>query len=184
MTQHNYLQLHHSISELELPLSSSEIHGNMCGYLCAGARHQAETYFNFLLSNHSNNSRTIAGMLFEVYALNQQQIENLDCEFQLLLPDDNEPLEARSRAFASWCEGFMQAMTICGINCESLHDEEAQDSLLHIIEFAKLDYENLDISDQDEFALMEVIEYTRMAVLHIRHDLIEQAVTINKQTKH
>ena len=177
--QDNYLELHHSMSQLELPLSSSGLHGNMCGYLCAGARGYAEKYFNYLLTqkNNAENARAMANMLFEIYTLNQVQIENLDCEFQLLLPDDDEPLPKRAAAFAAWCVGFTQAMKRCGIQCDTLQDEEAQDALLHITEFGNINHDTLDISEQDEQALMEVIEYTRIAVLHIRQDLSEQEAT-------
>lgn len=50
-------------------------------------------------------------------------------------------------------------------------DEEDQEALQHIIEFAQLDCDLLDVDEEDEQALMEVSEYTRMAVLRLHNDL-------------
>lgn len=40
-----------SISVLALTMSGSELHGIMCGYLCAGADSQGEAYIRALLNN-------------------------------------------------------------------------------------------------------------------------------------
>lgn len=37
-----------TISVLELPISGSELHGIMCGYLCAGAPTEGEAYLRAL----------------------------------------------------------------------------------------------------------------------------------------
>ena len=106
-----------------------------------------------------------------MYTVSQHQLSNFDFEFQLLLPDEHEPLINRAQAFSEWCEGFTQGITIGGVSYEQLQEEESQEALQHLLEFAQLEYESLEVSEEDEKALMEVSEYTRMAVIRLYGDL-------------
>ncbi|VEG91660.1 UPF0149 family protein [Legionella spiritensis] len=161
------------IAVLNLPVSSSELHGVMCGYLCAGASREGEEYLRALVMHHKDDATRAAALaLFNVYALSQQQIDALDFEFQLLLPDEHEPLVSRAQAFSEWCEGFTQGITMAGVSYDQFDDDEAQEVLQHILEFAQLDYESLQVDEEDEKALMEVSEYARMAVLRLHGDLL------------
>lgn len=161
-----------SIAVLSLPISGSELHGVMCGYLCAGATSEGEAYLRALMNNKSDTGLRIAALaLFGVYAVSQQQIVSFDFEFQLLLPDEEDALVDRAQAFSEWCEGFTQGITLAGVGYDDLHEEEAQEALEHLTEFAQLDYHTLHIDEEDEHALMEVNEYARMAVLRIYSDL-------------
>lgn len=166
-----------ALAPLALPISISELHGVVCGYLCAGAGSQAETYIRALATRQkSAEMRNATSALFNLFSISQQQIENFDFEFQLLLPEESEPLPERAKAFSDWCGGFIQGLNLVGIGFDVLHEEEAQDALQHIADFAELDHEEVRIGEEDERALMEVSEYTRMAVLRIHGDLLTNEV--------
>jgi len=162
-----------NIAALALPISASELHGVMCGYLCAGASREGESYLQALMFNRKKDDLTrIANLeMFKIYSVSQHQLANLDFEFQMLLPEDEEALVVRAQAFSEWCEGFTQGMTLAGVSYEQLEEEDSQDALQHIQEFAQLDYENLEVSEEDEKALVDVSEYARMAVLRLCGDL-------------
>jgi uncharacterized protein YgfB (UPF0149 family) len=168
-----YIDFVETIEPLELDLSVSELHGIMCGYLCAGADNQGESYLRALFNNKKDTvGRSTLLALFAVFTVSQQQIANLDFEFELMLPEDHEPLAERAKAFSEWCEGFTLGLTLAGISAEQFSEEEAQEAFQHIIEFSELDCESLDIDEEDERALMEVSEYTRMAVIRLHGDLV------------
>ncbi len=169
----DYQELLESTAILELPISISELHGVMCGYLAAGASRDGENYVRALLTHRTDlDTRSVAMALFNLYTISQQQIAHLGFEFQLLLPDEQTSLFVRAQAFSEWCEGFTQGVTMAGINYEHLKDEDAQEAIQHMTEFAHLDYQTLQVGEEDERALMEVCEYARMAVLHIHSDLL------------
>ncbi|WP_133128119.1 UPF0149 family protein [Legionella nagasakiensis] len=166
-----------SIAMLSLSLSGSELHGIMCGYLCAGAIGRGEAYLRALIMNQNDAQKRMAMLaLFDAYAASQQQITGFDFEFQLMLPDDHESLIDRARAFSEWCEGFTQGLAMAGVDLNQLQEEDAQEAALHLKEFAQLDYESLQVNEEDERALMEVSEYARMAVLRIYNDLQHQGL--------
>lgn len=176
-----------SLAILALPISSSEIHGVMCGYLCAGAVKEGETYLRALITRQNKNDsavRTANLALFGVYAVSHQQIANFDFEFQLMLPDDDIPLAQRAQAFSEWCEGFTQGITLGGVEYEQLQEEEAQEALKHLTEFGQLDYQSLHYDEEDERALIEVSEYARLAVLRIYGDLQEENPGDQSQVAH
>lgn len=162
-----------SIATLDLPFSASELHGVMCGYLCAGAFQEGEMYLRTLFVNNKKNSNMQPAMLsiFELYEISKQHIANVDFEFRLVLPDDMFPFPERAQAFGEWCEGFTQGITLAGISADELEEEDSQEALQHLFEFANLDYQNLNIDEDDEKALMEVSEYTRMAILRLSGDI-------------
>ncbi|HRD69299.1 MAG TPA: UPF0149 family protein [Legionella sp.] len=168
-----YEQFSESIAVLALPISASNLHGMMCGYLCAGADSQGEAYLRAMLHNKKDEeSRNAIFSMFSVFSISQQQINNFDFEFGMILPDEHESLAERARAFSEWCEGFTQGLTMAGVGLDQFYEEEAQEALQHIIEFAELDADTLEVSEEDEKALMEVSEYARMAVIRLHGDLI------------
>ncbi|CEG55582.1 UPF0149 family protein [Legionella fallonii] len=169
----DYDEFNESIATLALDISASELHGIMCGYLCAGAGSQGEAYLRALSGNKKDQlSRTATLAMFAVFSISQQQIANFDFEFELLVPEDELPLIDRARAFSEWCKGFTQGLSLLGIGIEQFYEEEAQDALQHLTEFAELDCDSLDVDEEDERALMEVSEYARMAVIRLHSDLV------------
>lgn len=168
----NYNAFIDAISPLALPLSGSALHGQLCGFLCAGKIQMGETYIQTLMDNPRDEaSRTAAQALFYVYSTCEQQIHNFDFSFSLLLPDDEQPLFERAKAFSEWCAGFTHGLQLSGIKTHRF-DEETQNALEHISEFGQLDCDTLDMCEEDEKALVEISEYTRMSVLRLHTDLI------------
>lgn len=169
----DYDSFSETISVLTLNSSASELHGMMCAYLCAGEDSQGEAYIRALLNNKKDElSRNAILAMFSVFSISQQQINNFDFEFEMLLPDENESLVERAQAFSEWCEGFTQGLTLLGVSMDQFYEEEAQDALQHLTEFAELDCDTLDVDEEDEKALMEVSEYARMAVIRLHGDLV------------
>ncbi len=161
-----------SIDVLELPFSGSELHGIMCGYLAGGAAREGIAYLRTLIPNLTEPApRAAALAIFQLYTVTQQQIEGLGFDFQLLLVDDQEPIARRGQSFSDWCEGFTQGIRMAGVDYNALEDDDTQDALQHITEFADMDYSSLNVDEEDERALTDITEYTRMAVLHIHSDL-------------
>lgn len=161
-----------SIAVLSLPFSGSELHGIMCGYLSAGAAREGMVYLRTLVANLNDPEMKSAILaLFQVYTVSQHQIESFGFELQLLLLDEDEPLERRGQSFSDWCEGFTQGFRMAGVDYHDLEDDDTQDALQHISEFADMDYQSLHLDEESERALAEITEYTRMAVLHIHSDL-------------
>ncbi len=160
-----------SIAPLAIPFSGSELHGIMCGYLATGAISEGVAYLRTLISDLNDPvTRPATIALFQLFTITQQQIEGLGFEFQLLLVDEQDSLERRALSFSDWCEGFIHGIQMTSVDYNELDDEDTQDALQHITEFSNLDYHELQFEEDNEHALLDITEYTRMAVLHIHSD--------------
>lgn len=176
ITLPSYQQFSDTLALIALPISASELHGVLCGYLAAGVPTKGEMYLRALILNQNDEAgREVALALFHLFTITQQQMTQLGFEFQLFLPEDNQSLSERAQAFSEWCEGFSQGLTLSSVDYHQIEDEETQDAIQHMIDFAQLDYEALSIDETDEQALMEITEYARMAVLHIHTGLQQDA---------
>lgn len=179
-----YDEVVEAISPLKLLQSVSELHGLMCGYLCAGGLAEGESYLRALVPNKKDESaRNALRVLFGLYSASQQQFANFNFEFTLLLPNDEDDLLERARAFADWCEGFTEGLSMMGVDFDEFEEEDSQDAVQHLIDFAQLDYESLEITEDDEQALMEVNEYARMAVMRLYSDLMDHNEDREKGSK-
>lgn len=168
----SYDQIQLSLAPLNLPLSISELHGLICGYICAGSKSQAEAYLRTLMASFKQfDANEASSLLFTCFSVSQHLIEAFDFSFQLLIPEDDASLAERAQAFSDWCEGFTQGLTLSDIGFDHFHDQEAKSALGHIEEFAQLDHDSLAMDEEDESALMEIQEYTRLAVLRLYGDL-------------
>lgn len=176
-------QFSSKINELNLPITASTLHGIVCGYICLNASQSGENYLRACLQQATNKSQhDTTTTLFSIFTISQQQINHIDFGFELMLPDDDSPLSERAYHFSNWCRGFIEGINKAGFEESILSEEETIDAVQHIEEFANLDYENLSVSEEDEKALMEVIEYTRMAVLRIHTALMND--NNDSQQKH
>lgn len=169
----SYDVLAEQLAVLDLSVSCSEFHGILCGYLCAGAVHDAEMYLRTLIITKDTKKvrKDALAVLYAVYEVSRRQIDSMDFEFHLLLPDEDVSLKERAHAFSEWCESFTEGMTLAGVDFNQLEDEESEEALTHFFEFAEMDYEHLDMSEENERAFFEVSEYARMAVLRLKSDI-------------
>lgn len=173
----NYREFVDSVAILGLPISGSELHGLLCGYLCAGAASEGERYIRALMVNQNDAAQRAAILaVFHLFATSQQQLTSQDFAFQLLLPEDDLSLTTRAQAFSEWCGGFIQGISTVGVGLDGLEDDEASDAMQHLQDFALLDCESLTVDEEDERALVEVSEYARLAVLHIFHELQKKSM--------
>jgi uncharacterized protein YgfB (UPF0149 family) len=109
-----------------------------------------------------------------------EQMNDIDSDFDLMLPDDDEPLEARVEALGVWCQGFVFGIAIGGIKEDTELPADSKELIKDIIEISRAGYvvdEEAELAvseegdEEDEVAFMEVSEYVRMGILLIYEEL-------------
>lgn len=114
--------------------------------------------------------------LLAVLVQTQQALDDPELSFMMLLPDDDEQMNARAAALAQWCQGFMYGFAVAekkrGLGL-SQQDEVAE----MLQDFAAISQVDSDLEDADdqgesddtanEQDLMHLIEYVRVAALNI-----------------
>lgn len=164
------------LSSSHLSYSPAMLHGLMTGFLCVGRAAEAETYLRALLQkNQQGMTRSVMLGVFSVLAVTQQQLNQFEFEFELMLPEDSVSIQMRAKAFSEWCQGFLQGLELSQVSFEDIDEEDVLDALQHFNDFAALDHDSLNEGEDDERSLMEVVEYSRVAVIRIRDEFLQTA---------
>lgn len=176
-------QLEELLFDVDAALGAIESHGALCGMLCAQGATEAAQWMLHVLGEHEQTSKTLqqAGkQLLQIHQLSVEQMNDSDAEFELMLPDDDEPLEARVEALGVWCQGFVYGLSIGGIKENTELPEDSKELIKDILEISRAGYvvdEEAEMAvmeeddEEDEVAYMEVSEYVRMGILLIYEEL-------------
>lgn len=159
------------IRELRLAITPAELHGSLCGYLCAGGAQARANWLGCVLADPDGVDAVREGSPLDVaYCASQTQLDSPDFEFELLLPDGGEAVAERGEALVQWCQGFLSGFGLAAPAAESLSDE-ASEALADIGRIAASDLSYED-PEADEQALEEVSEFVRVAALLLHSDCV------------
>ncbi|HAF88089.1 MAG TPA: hypothetical protein DCG13_05930 [Legionellales bacterium] len=160
----SYTELTHALAACESMLSASECHGLLCASVCVGGD-KRQLMALYTKPDAHLQTQTSMALFLEHFATSETQLLAGDFGFQLLLPEDTQPLSVRAQAFSFWCGGFIQGVK-AGKMPQTL-SADTQALLNDIKEFSTLDYDAVKPTSKNEKALLELQEYTRLAVVQI-----------------
>lgn len=182
-------QLDDMLFHVEAALSASESHGALCGMLCAQGATEAGQWMLHVLGEHEETSKGLQAVgkkLLQLHQLSVEQMNNNDIDFELMLPDDDDPLEDRVESLGNWCQGFVYGLAVGGIKEGTELPEDSQELIKDILEISRAGYAaddeaELEASEDDEVAFMEVSEYVRMGILLIYEELqpLQSSTTVH-----
>jgi uncharacterized protein YgfB (UPF0149 family) len=165
-----YTELTSALKNAESPFQAAEVHGFICGLLCATSGKIDNSWEKIILGDKKNRSaRELLEQLFET---SYHLISEFSFEFALVLPDDKVDINARTEALGSWCQGFLTGLKQCKVPIENREPSEVTDTLNDMLEIAKVNYGDMSANDEDETAYFELVEYVRLGVLMIFHEFL------------
>ncbi len=178
----SYFDFSIAYNETESAASISEIHGMVAGVGVLGERLNGINWFDAVGGAVSDESNTLSEMqhdlILSLYQINASQLQGSGFDFQLLLPDDEEPLAHRAMELTNWCYGFLFGLGLGGESVMDALSEEAEEALHHISEIGQMDHESIESTEDDEQAFFDVCEYVRMGAIMIFTELCpEREVT-------
>lgn len=164
-----------AIQKMEGDASPSEMHGTLCGMLSINPLIDSKTWLNELLPKFNSEDllhQEIHTLFENLHQETKSQLNDPDCDFQLILPNDDDTLEIRTIAISDWCQGYLAGLSMSGVKDLRTLPEHAQEICHDFIEISRApaNYE-VECSEEDEAALMELVEYIRVAVLLIYEEL-------------
>lgn len=120
-TAAEYDALHDSLVHAGVVLALPELHGGICGALCAGGTDAALRWLEQALvddprvddQSADDDAASIAPLRDALHELVEASFRTLDGEslaFEPLLPNDDALLEEQVQALAAWCQGFLAAL--------------------------------------------------------------------------
>jgi len=165
-------QVETALQELGADINASEIHGTLCALLCADSANTGQNWFQTLVPDTENDRFVEAVQTLNLLCLeSRQNLNDPTCDFQLLLPLDDD-IEARTTALADWCQGFIMGLMMCGLKDFHKLPENSAEVSQDIMEISRASSGyNLEETAEDETALEELVEYVRVGVLLINEEL-------------
>lgn len=165
-----YAELDAALNETTLKLHPSQVHGLICGLLCGNPKKPAAWEELVTGTKESTQAHKVLQALYEVTA---QQLSEFLFELQLMLPADSESLPVRAEALTLWCQGMLTGLKMTDVPIVDREPGELTEAIDDLVEIAKMNYEEVVASEEDEEAYSELVEYVRMAVILIYQDLRE-----------
>src|SRR6201999_4500475 len=99
MNQMTYTEIQRVLSDERSMTDAAEAHGTLAGCLCAAIGYRFEDWLQEILPEgraHPMSKETLR----ELYVDTAGALEGPEMEFELLLPEDEEPIDARTAALA------------------------------------------------------------------------------------
>lgn len=150
-------------------LDASECHGLVCGVLSLDGEAPPALWINEICRDLEAGDALASELLSMVEELGEEtrrQIHDPALDFQLLLPDENDPLPERVDAMRRWSGGYGFGLAIAGLKDPAGLPEDSAEIVHDITEFARASIDDGE-SEENEVAYAEVVEYLRMGVLLI-----------------
>lgn len=164
-----YATVSAALAQLESDVGPAECHGTLCGMLCSPDGFDAAQWLRHLTgyAEDLTDEATIDEALTDLIHSTLRGMDSDDYGFELLLPDDDEPLLSRTDALGGWCRGFLSGFgVIRGAASMSAESREFLGDLYKISQVDPADASN----EVGERAFLEIVEYTRMGAILLREE--------------
>ena len=159
--------------------NAGQTHGLLCSRLALAGSYGASRWLAQVLAgtDRDNTLRTECESLLEALCTaTWQQLSQRQSDFMLLLPDDDNPAQARAAAMGQWCEGFLHGL-VSETHGDKLKERLARDPLADIIkdmlEITRVTVDDGAGDESDENDYSDLLEYLRVAAQLAYEELAE-----------
>lgn len=158
---------------------AAQSHGLLASRLAVGGADADLEWLAVVLGETDSGNALVAecrSLLGALYEHTQRTLAERQSAFELLLPDDEDSPERRTRALAHWCEGFLHGLVSAG-KAEALKERLAAEPLGDIIkdllQMTRASFDADDDADESEKAYAELVEYVRVAAQYTYEELAD-----------
>ena len=113
--------------------------------------------------------------LRELFEATAAALRQPDMEFELLLPDDDEPIEVRTAALAQWCQGFLYGLGAGAIPDASELPGEVGEMVRDFARSSRAGVDAAQDAESNESAYAELVEFVRVGVQLLFEELAQRA---------
>jgi uncharacterized protein YgfB (UPF0149 family) len=170
--QHSEIDL--ALGQHRIGINASELHGSLCGYLCAGGAAGTHAWCEALALEALQDLIADDAQARQTFAqfFDQSRARLIDplLAFEPMLPDDDVALSQRAAALVEWCRGFVGGLGLAGNDGAGTLSDEGQEILNDLSRIAASDLVTGE-SDDDEADFTEVLEYVRVGVMLLLSEL-------------
>jgi uncharacterized protein YgfB (UPF0149 family) len=163
MHQADYTEIQRVLSEERSLADAAEAHGTLAGCLCAAIGYRFEDWLLEILPEGRAQPLSTA-TLRELYVDTTGALEASEMEFDLLLPEDEQPIDARTVALAQWCQGFLYGLGTSVIQDANGLPGEIGEIVRDLTEITHVGVDDGQSEESNESAYAELVEFVRVGV--------------------
>jgi len=164
--QLDYDSVTNKLSQQGIIVDAAEVHGILCGMLCGGMSLTDQKWLE-ALSETINQGDAFSDqthhLLTSLFNQTCQQLLEPEFALNLLLPEDQAPINDRGAALINWVQGFMLGF---GLHQQDLMQcsEDVKEALEDFSDISRME-EPMDDDEESEKALFEVEEYVKISAI-------------------
>ncbi len=167
-----YKKLESTLSQLGAQLNAAETHGLLTGMMSVQKPTKESIWRSAIIENldcgePTKKQWTILDDTKDQIATN---FKDLEFNFKILLPDDENELADRLDALGYWCRGYLCGLGLIGVTKDDLSNHVVKELVSDLSQIAHVSVET-DASEEDEHNFMELVEFVRVAVQNIQLEL-------------
>ena len=164
--QLDYDSVSNKLSQHGIIVDGAEVQGILCGMLCGGMSLIDQKWLEALsetINNGESFNDQTTFLLNSLFNQTCQQLLEPEFALNLLLPDDQAPINDRGAALINWVQGFMLGF---GLHQQDLMQcsDDVKEALEDFSDISRME-EPMDADEESEKALFEVIEYVKISAI-------------------
>jgi uncharacterized protein YgfB (UPF0149 family) len=163
MIQPEYSHIERLLLQERSLADAAEAHGTLAGCLCGATGYRFEDWLREILPE-GQAAPAAAATLAELYRATAGALLQRDFEFELLLPEDAQPIDARTAALARWCQGFLYGLGAGAIRDASELPGEVGEIVRDFVEITRAGVDAEQGEESNESAYAELVEFVRVGV--------------------
>ncbi len=166
----NYAQIQRLMAASGAVAEPAEAHGTLAGALCATGAYRLEDWLAEILPEGVAPDAA-ATLLRDIYDETRAALNDTQMQFELLMPDDEEPIEQRTEALTLWCNGFVYGLGTCGAPDPERLPGDAGEIIRDLAQFMRAGVDQGEGPEANEVALAELVEFVRVGVQVVFEEL-------------
>ena len=167
----NYAQIQRLLSESRAVSEPAEAHGTLAGALCATGAYRLEDWLAEILPEGAASAGGSVPSLRGIYDETRAALAGTQMQFELLLPDDEEPIESRTEALTLWCNGFVYGLGTGGAPDPERLPGDAGEIVRDLAQIMRAGVDKHEPIETSEAALAELVEFVRVGVQVVFEEL-------------
>lgn len=151
-------------------VNAAEAHGVIAG-ITSAAPARADAGIRIVLADvdAEMDSTPARRLLEDVGSYTETRLAARDSEFELLLPNEAKPLDARAGALADFCRGYVLGLVAGGVREFTALPEDAREVVEDFLKISGV--QAAETAESEEHALAELTEYVRTGVQVVYEEL-------------
>lgn len=169
----DFYALEDALLRLDADFSAAEVHGINCAVLGINNNYDKNTLQSHLIKGDSMDFHVqeTTKLLADLYGVSQEQLNSGDLQFELLLPNDNDPLSDRLFALQKWCQGFAFGLALSGLASMSDLPDDSKEWVQDVIRIGASGEFDLEDEEASEQALLDLVEFLRVGMLLLNEEM-------------